>query len=350
METKTLAVLIIGGYGQVGRRIAALLATSARYAVTIGGRDKDKAESTAASLGQKIKGISFDITSLGEKEREILKEYHVVIVCVDQADTTFAAYCLSQSLLYLDITAHTDFSTQLKKLDSFAVQHKALAVPGLGLCPGLTNLFARALIERNPDAEEIVTGVLLGLGDQYGKAAVAWTLENYLHDFVYNGQLIPSFEQGRDFCFPGMTGKRKAYRFNFSDQHALKESYPHLEFATYLCLDSHLVTHIFYTLRKTGVVKLIHIKPVKELLIHGLAKVSAGKKIYAVISHACRVGKVIDSLSVTGEEESAITAKVTVACLEQLTRKPPGYGVKDIQAVLSLQDLEKHMEEYFRKN
>ncbi|MEN7551784.1 hypothetical protein AAG747_27965 [Rapidithrix thailandica] len=266
-----------------------------------------------------------------------MNRHDAIIVCIDQSSTDFATYCLTKAILYLDITANTNFLSQLRKLNGYAHQHRALAVVSLGLCPGLTNLLAAELITRYPHADEISTGILLGLGEKHGKAAIEWTLDNLIKDFEYHHTPVQSFGKSKEFQFAGINGKRKAYRFNFSDQHALKENYPEKSFATYLCLDSPWVTRLLSRLKKTGVTRLLHTKLLKKIAIRLFDSFSMGESIFAVSTSAYHNGKLLDRLSVSGKEESVITAKVTVICLEQFIGFNKYFGVMDLQQLLTLQ-------------
>jgi NAD(P)-dependent dehydrogenase (short-subunit alcohol dehydrogenase family) len=50
MDTRTLKILILGGYGTFGGRLAQLLADEARLTVVIAGRSRAKAEAFCAGL------------------------------------------------------------------------------------------------------------------------------------------------------------------------------------------------------------------------------------------------------------------------------------------------------------
>ncbi|MEN7551785.1 saccharopine dehydrogenase NADP-binding domain-containing protein [Rapidithrix thailandica] len=59
--THTKAILIIGGYGKVGKLIASQLVKTNRYTITLAGRNKEKANNTARQLGRQVTGVHFDI-------------------------------------------------------------------------------------------------------------------------------------------------------------------------------------------------------------------------------------------------------------------------------------------------
>ena len=339
------SVLIVGGYGEVGKLIAAELVRSEEYRIILAGRDRQKAEQMASQLGDKVKGVGFDVSQIGKNEKEIVKNADMVMMCTDQTNTEFVQYYLAQSKLYFDISANTQFLGQLRQLNGFARHHKSMAVINLGLCPGLSNLFALELMTRHRDADEILTGILLGLGENHGKASIEWTLENYIRNFEYNRNQIWPFVSGRNFYFPAKLGKRKAYRFNFSDQHALKNSYPGYNFSTYLCFDLSFVTWFLHCLRKSGFYRILQLNPLKQLMVGLFSKFSAGKTVYALSTVAIKNKKIIDTLSVSGNQEALLAAKVAATVLRKILTSEIKGGVFDIHSVLSLNDIRQDIQD-----
>ena len=122
MAIQRTRVLILGGYGKVGKLIASNLLKSKNFEITIAGRNETKSKSVASGLSKTVTGLQFDVTKIGQREMELLKNFQAVIVCVSQHCTEFAKICFSLSILYFDITAKTDFIENLRKLNSFAVK------------------------------------------------------------------------------------------------------------------------------------------------------------------------------------------------------------------------------------
>ena len=345
MLIQKTCVLILGGYGKVGKLIASNLLKSKNFEITIAGRNETKAKSVASGLSKTVTGLQIDVTKIGQREKELLKNFQAVIVCVSQHSTEFAKICFSLSLLYLDITAKTDFIEDLRKLNSFAAEHKSLGVLSLGFCPGLTNVFAKELIDRNNLIDEVHTGILLSLGEKHGIAAIEWTLDNFIRDFEYDGKRIKSFINKKEFEFLKIKSIRTAYRFNFSDQHSLKKGYPKKDFSTYLCFDASYFTKLFYWLRKIGLHKILRIQFIKKLAIKLFDQISFGKNIFAVQSIAYQDSLIIDSISVSGYNESSITARMTSVCFEKLIKQNNHSGVKDVQEILSIEEIWEHIKE-----
>ena len=208
----------------------------------------------------------------------------------------FSEYCLRRGKVYLDITAKSDFLHNLRELDDLAKENGSLAIVNLGLCPGFTNLVAAELTSKFPFAEEVVTGLMLFLGEAHGRASIEWTIDNYTNDFIYSGRRQKSFVAPLSFTFPGFSTPRNAYRFNFPDQHALKITYEHCDFATYLCFDSNFVTKLLHALRSSRVDGFLKIGWVRSFFVRVLSKFSFGQMGFSgecvAISKGKNVGRI----------------------------------------------------------
>lgn len=168
-------ILIVGGYGHVGHQIAARLQGVGRAQVRIAGRDAGRAAAVAAKLG-----CGWAVMDLRQPEswEAALAGIGTVIVCIDLPDAGFPAHVLGRGLAYIDISATDSVLRRIEGLDASARQQGGCAVLSVGLAPGLSNLMARAAVEGMAQVEAVSIGVLLGLGDAHGPAAVDWTLDN----------------------------------------------------------------------------------------------------------------------------------------------------------------------------
>ena len=83
-------ILIVGGYGVVGRRIAAQFAAEYPGCLVIGGRNAERADELAKSIGQGIRGRRIDITAPATIA-SALDDIAVVISCIDLSDGQHAS-------------------------------------------------------------------------------------------------------------------------------------------------------------------------------------------------------------------------------------------------------------------
>ena len=78
-------ILIVGGYGVVGRRIAANLAPDYPGRVVVAGRRLELAAQLAVNLGRGVRGRRLDITN-AESIEAALEGVGVVVSCIDQPE------------------------------------------------------------------------------------------------------------------------------------------------------------------------------------------------------------------------------------------------------------------------
>ena len=95
-------ILIAGGYGEVGHRLAEDLAREHSGRLIIAGRDQARAVALAASLGN-ARAVRLDVNDPRSVE-EALAGVAVVVSCVDQKERLLLRAALRRGLAYTDIT------------------------------------------------------------------------------------------------------------------------------------------------------------------------------------------------------------------------------------------------------
>lgn len=215
------AILIVGGYGQVGRHIAAHLAPLYPGRVRIAGRDFAKAAALAGQLGHEVHPLRLDVGDPRQVE-QALDGVRLVINCIDLSEPHLLHAAVNRGHAYLDITAHTAFWQQACALHDEARRTGARVLLGAGLVPGIANVMARAAVDRIGQAEQLNTAVLLSLGDAFGPAALDYMLASASEAFTVteDGQerSVRNFTDGRQVSFPAPLGLRTVYRFALPEQ------------------------------------------------------------------------------------------------------------------------------------
>lgn len=138
-------VLILGGYGNFGKRIAdALLRSGVR--VIIAGRSEDKAKAMLAALRQKYPDVALDYAVL-DVERNLLGQLHalkpavVVNTCgpfqLKRYDVAEA--CIAANVHYIDLADGREFVTGITALDAAAKAAGVRVISGASTVPGLSS-------------------------------------------------------------------------------------------------------------------------------------------------------------------------------------------------------------------
>ncbi|MFG2089192.1 MULTISPECIES: saccharopine dehydrogenase [unclassified Spirillospora] len=203
-------VVVLGGYGAVGREVVAGLLGHVPEVVAAG-RDLAKARAVDGAIPMRIDLRGDDLDRI---------DADAVVMCAEQENVRVAEAVLGRGVHYVDVSASHEVLSGIEELDGLATERKATAVLSVGLAPGVTNLLAREFGGRDVDI-----GVLVGSGE-HGPSAVDWTLDSL-------GELGESWRMR----FPEPYGIRTVYRFPFSDQHTIPG-----RVRTGLCLDSRALT------------------------------------------------------------------------------------------------------------
>lgn len=335
-----MRTLIVGGYGSVGHAIAEELATASDGpgSVVVAGRNGTKANAVAAEFGEHVFGVSFDLQKTDSYAR-VLEDVDQVVMCVDQSETGFVEACLERGIDYIDVTASDEFFRKVELLDDSALQGGAAAVLSVGLAPGVTNLLAKRMADQLSTISDIRIGVLLGLGEAFGVAASRWTLERIGREFViptdHHSEPIRGFTNPVSVEFPRY-GRRRAYSFDFSDQHVLHRTLD-VPARTFLCFDSRAVSSAAYGLSRLGVyqpaVDAIGLDRLTELV----STLSVGGDGFAV---TVEVDGQVDSTAKTlmtaidGREQTRVTGIVAATVSMAIHETTVPDGVHHVHEVL----------------
>ncbi|MFF1671299.1 NAD-dependent epimerase/dehydratase family protein [Nocardiopsis flavescens] len=223
MTTRTLRVLVLGGYGAVGAPATAALRAAGHTCLTAG-RDPRRAD------------LALDLARR-EDYRRALEGVDVVVNAAGAEDPALAALAAEHGAAFVDPTASSGYTARLERLAP-----RAPVLLGVGLAPGLTGLLAADLHAARPGPEPVEVAVLLGEGEAHGAAATAWTLGLLGRSFPdpATGEPVRNLSRGAVFDLPGR-GRRRLLRADFADQHALTRDLGR-PVRTHLGLDSAALT------------------------------------------------------------------------------------------------------------
>lgn len=143
-------VLILGGYGNFGKRIATALAKASVH-VIIAGRSETKANLLADEIRRSVESASIEIaifdvnTSLAEQLEKITPKV-VINTCgpFQLCDYSVAQTCIQHGVNYIDLADGREFVTGIILLDTMANKAGVLVVSGASTVPGL----ASAVLEK----------------------------------------------------------------------------------------------------------------------------------------------------------------------------------------------------------
>lgn len=147
-----MKVLIVGGYGTFGARLARMLAPDARLSLVIAGRSLAKAQGLCASLkaAGSCTALTFDRT--GDVRDALVRVRPDVLV---DAAGPFQLYgddpyrlvraCIEAGVSYLDLADSADFVAGIERFDAQARERNVFVLSGLSTFPALSSAVVQAL-------------------------------------------------------------------------------------------------------------------------------------------------------------------------------------------------------------
>jgi len=269
-------MLVLGGYGAVGREAVVALRDWYDGELIVAGRNPGKGE------------LRLDVGDRAALEHAV-SDVDVVLNCVERDNSLVAEVCLRHGVHYLDVTATPEVLRAIEALNPIAGE--STAVLSVGLAPGVTNLLAALCTGR-----EVKVGVLLGAGERHGRAAIEWTLDG----LAQLGDAWP-------MRFPAPYGVRTVRRFPFPGPE------------TGLCLDSRPLTALLGTAARPSVRKALQKPRVRSAAVATLSRTHVGSDGFAVVATDGR-----STASLSGRRQSRATGLVAALLIRRLSGFPPG--------------------------
>ena len=265
-------ILIAGGYGVVGRRIAAELGPDYPGRVIIAGRRQALADKAAAAIGHGVRGRSIDVT-VPSSIAAALEGIAVVVSCIDQPGRAMLRAAIERELRYTDITPHL---TELGRgagyeaIDAAARASGARLVLGTGIVPGISNVIVRALADTLGGVDEIETSLLLNAGDVSGPASFDYFLQELAvpFDIHVDGKdhTVRAFSAPRLVEFPPPVGAQLSYLFPFSDQVLYPRTMGIRTAVTRLAIEPGWLSKALSVLARTGISRLLAIGAIRHAI------------------------------------------------------------------------------------
>jgi hypothetical protein len=167
-----MKALILGGYGNFGKRIAGLL-TRKGVAVVIAGRDTRKAEAAAKTLPPRLaECAAFDAKLDLARQLTSLRPSVVINTCgpFQNSDYGIAETCIAGGVHYIDLADGRDFVTGITTLDAAAKKQNVAVISGASTVPALTCAVVENLAPRLREIDSLKYGIAPGQKAERGLA------------------------------------------------------------------------------------------------------------------------------------------------------------------------------------
>ncbi|MDF2961546.1 MAG: Saccharopine dehydrogenase [Paenibacillus sp.] len=337
-------IVVVGGYGQVGQVVCNTLGNIFPGKVHAAGRNYEKAKQFAATTHGKVLPLQMDAHDY--RSDKLLEETALVVMCLDQENTRFVEKCLDHNIHYIDVSASHSFLSKVRSLGNYNRPLQSTSVLSVGLAPGLTNLLVKQCANVLDEVHSADIYIMLGLGDQHGKAAIEWMVDNINANYsVLEKGLrinVRSFEDGKKTRFPGTLGRRTAYRFNFADQHVLPDSLGIQTISTRICFDSAATTNLLALLKKLGVYRFLQYSSFRQMVIKLFEKLHWGSDVFvAKVSAEGLINNrtVRYECSIQGQKEYYISGKIAAFVAKNIYKKEHQYGIFHMEELFQPMEL-----------
>jgi len=319
------SILIVGGYGVVGSRIAADLAADFPDRVVVAGRHLERAQATAAAIGHGVQGRQVDVT-VPSSIAAALADVSVAVNCIDQPDRALLWAVIKRGLGYTDITPHlTDLGrgAAYERVDAAAKARGARILLGAGMVPGISSVMVRALADTLGGANRIETALLLSTDDLTGPGSFDYLLQELTMDFDLHvegaDRRARPFTSPRTVEYPAPAGPRRAYLFPFSDQVLYPRTMGARSVVTRLSVDPPRMSRLLALLVRTPATHLVAQPRVRAALgalrrRHMAAQAHAPYALRVDVEYHGRTG----TATLAGSGQAHATATGTAALVRSL--------------------------------
>jgi len=165
-------VLILGGYGNFGKRIARLL-TRQNIAVIISGRDANKAKILVQALPDGLAEMAvFDVRQTLATRLSELAPTVVINTCgpFQTSDYAVAETCIEHGVHYIDLADGRDFVTNIPILDGRAKRNNVAVISGASTVPGLSSAVIEHFRSQFSEIDSLDFGIAPGQRAERGLA------------------------------------------------------------------------------------------------------------------------------------------------------------------------------------
>ncbi|KLN60461.1 saccharopine dehydrogenase [Kiloniella spongiae] len=172
VETPQRPVLILGGYGNFGKRIASAL-TRDNIPVIIAGRNAEKANDFANQLpGKLTRTACFDVYKDLAIELQRLNPAVVINTCGPFQNNNYevAKICIRAAVPYIDLADGRDFVFGIKALDDKARLAGIPVISGASTVPGLSSAVLDRYKDLFSEIDQMIYGISPGQGAERGLA------------------------------------------------------------------------------------------------------------------------------------------------------------------------------------
>jgi saccharopine dehydrogenase-like NADP-dependent oxidoreductase len=230
-------VLILGGYGNFGKRIAESLSSLPGITIIIAGRDLQKAQALCSALREKGMGATLEPAVIDINSSHFAAELQALSPDLvihtsgpfQGQDYRVPEACISVSSHYIDLADDRRFVCDIKALNTKALDRGLLVVSGASSVPGLSSVVIDHFLDEFASLDEIDFAIAPGNRAERGEATVRGILSYTGHPFpvLNKGEWVNRYGwmSPRKLSFGEVVGKRWLANVDIPDLELFPERY-----------------------------------------------------------------------------------------------------------------------------
>lgn len=210
-------IVVLGGYGNFGKRIVEELSQLTDIVIYVAGRDAQKANHLIDKLSRQSKAellpFAIDITATNfQQQLQALAPFLIIHTSgpFQGQDFHVPEICIDIGAHYIDLADDRRFVCDIKQLDTKASNNNVLAVSGASSVPGLSSVILDHYHSEFSQIDTIDIAIAPGNKAERGEATVRGILS-------YTGHPFPIFKGGNWVNGYGWMDSRKI-KFNNDDE------------------------------------------------------------------------------------------------------------------------------------
>lgn len=173
--------MVLGGYGNFGKRISRALAKDPLYEIIVAGHNLSKAQKVVLQIKNEIPQanvLAYEIDWEGTDFQAKLNDISPKIVIhtagpFQNQPYTVAKACIALKIHYIDIADGRDFVVNINSLDKPAKEQEVIVISGASSVPGLSSSVVDTFAKKYALLREIHCGIASGNKIERGQATIA---------------------------------------------------------------------------------------------------------------------------------------------------------------------------------
>ncbi len=227
----TQQVLILGGSGRIGSKVAADLIAHTSAEITIAGRNSSAGAEVSRQLGERVRFSAIDLSATSDL-KEAISRADLVIHCAGPfhyRNASVLQSCIDQGVNYIDVSDHPSFTRKALAYRANAESTGVTAVINTGIFPGISNSMVRRDVEQLDHTEKIHLSYVVAGSGGAGITVMRTTFLGLQRPFEAwigdDWQMVNPYSDREVVEFPHY-GKVGVYWFDMPEAFTLPDTFP----------------------------------------------------------------------------------------------------------------------------